>query len=261
MLKKITFNYIEIMIIVLSLQVINESLSQFLRGVGKIKLYVLNGIILTFCIGFFNIIFIVVFKLGVIGYFISLLISNLISFLFLFVFCKLYSYIDISLIKKKSIIKLLNFSMPLIPNAIMWWLINSSTRYFLYYFVGSEANGLFAVASKIPSLLTIITTIFFQAWQLSAVEEYESETKSKFYSDIFKYYSQVLFMCTSFIILILKPTMNVIVSEAFFESWKIIPVLLLSVVYSSFSTFLGTNYIAAKKTNGVFTSSLIRISF
>lgn len=152
---------------------------------------------------------------------------------------------------------MLIYSIPLIPNALMWWVMNASNRYFILFFVGASANGLFAVANKIPSFLSILNTIFFKAWQLSAIEEYGDESKAKFYSQTFYYFSVVMFVGTSIILMILKYMMGILVSEEFFSSWQFIPFLLIGIVFSSFSAFLGTNYIAAKQTKGIFRTSLI----
>ena len=47
------------------------------------------------------------------------------------------------------------------------------------------------------------------------------------------------------------------VSSHFESAWKYVPFLLLTVLYSSFSGFLGQYYIAAKETLGVFTTTVI----
>lgn len=65
---------------------------------------------------------------------------------------------------------MLAYSVPLIPNGIMWWVVNASDRYIIGYFLGYEATGIYSVAAKFPTLLTMLYGIFFQAWQLSAME-------------------------------------------------------------------------------------------
>lgn len=41
----------------------------------------------------------------------------------------------------------------------MWWIMNSSDRYLLAYFLGFEASGLYAVACKLPFLLLVLTPV------------------------------------------------------------------------------------------------------
>lgn len=43
------------------------------------------------------------------------------------------------------------YSLPLIPNAILWWVMQVSDRYILTLFLGVAANGLYTVAAKIPN--------------------------------------------------------------------------------------------------------------
>lgn len=243
-------------LMILILQEVQQILSQYVRANGKVKIYAYNGIILTLVTAICNVFFLVFLHLGISGYFYSLVIANCISVIHLIKHCDLASSVSINNVSFPMLRTMIKYSMPLIPNAIMWWLINGSTRYFIFYFLGSVSNGLFAVASKIPAMLSVITSIFFQAWQLSAIEEFESGEKSEFYSNIFSWYTQLLFLSASLILLFLRPLMSFVVEHSYYESWKIVPFLLLSVIYSSFATFLGTNYIAAKKTKGVFTSSV-----
>lgn len=59
-----------------------------------------------------------------------------------------------------NIIKeLLKFSLPLIPISIAYWIINSSNRYLIKYFIDLEAVGLFSVANRLPMMLVIIFTL------------------------------------------------------------------------------------------------------
>lgn len=239
------------------LQSFQSLFAEYSRGIGDVKTFSVNGILNTFFVAIFNIIFLVFLRCNTIGYLLSIILSSIISNLFLVWRLKIWKKIEFTMIKKKSINELLIYSIPLIPNAFAWWINNASSRYFILYFVGVSANGLFAIASKIPSFLSVLNSIFFQSWQMSAVEEFESSDRDIFYSNVFKLYIEMLFISTSFILFILKPFMLLVVSQAFYSSWKLIPFLLLTVVYSSMSSFLGTNYIASKKTAGIFITTIL----
>lgn len=255
------FNTLEGLLNFLCLIVISQSFqtlcAQFARATGRIKTYAVNGILMALVIGISNIIFLVKFNLGIDGYFYSIIAMNLVSIIYFNLTLRIYKYANFKHINYYTIKEMLVYSVPLIPNALMWWLMNTSNRFFILLFVGIGANGLFAVANKIPSLLSILNSFFFQAWQLSAIEEYESKNKSEFYSRVFYFFSMVMFLGTSAIIVILKPTLNLFVDQEFFQAWIFVPFLLLGNVFASFSGFIGTHYIAAKKTNGVFITSII----
>ncbi|TDQ37652.1 lipopolysaccharide biosynthesis protein [Aureibacillus halotolerans] len=243
--------------IIVILQALNTIFMQYIRGCHFVKLYALSGMISSFILFLSNIIFLVVLDLGIDGYLLAYVITLLFGCVFNFFAGNIHRHINFHKIKHKLMKDLLIYSVPLMPNALMWWVMNFSDRYIIAMILGASANGLYAVASKIPSLLNTVHAIFFQAWQMSAIEEFDSEEKDDFFSKIFDYLSTVLMLCTSFIIVHLHFIISILVSSEYIESWKYTPFLLLASLFSAFSAFLGTNYIASKQTNGVFKSSFI----
>src|SRR5699024_9564659 len=138
-----------------------------------------------------NVLFLVIFDWGVTGYFLAYISAYIISTIYLLIVAKPLRNARFNNLNKEISLTFLKYSIPLIPNSLMWWLINSSSRYFISWFVGIEANGIFAVSSKIPALINIISQVFSQAWQLSAFEEYEKSNDTSFYSNIFDFYMSI----------------------------------------------------------------------
>lgn len=229
----------------------------FSRAIGRIKLFAVAGIIGTLIIAITNIIFLLIMNLKIEGYLLSIILSNIIVTAYLLISTRDFAKIRWNLVNKKLIKKMLLYSMPLIPNSFSWWVNTSADRFFILFFIGASANGIYAVASKIPSVLNILNQIFFQSWQMSAVQEYDSSDAQKFYSDIFNYYQSFQFLIISGFLVILKPLMKIIVSPTYYSSWKYIPFLLLAVLYSSLSGFIGTTYTAAKHTNKILITTMI----
>lgn len=244
-------------VLMLLVSLINTLYSSFVRGIGRVKEFAFNGILTTIISVSCNLLFLVKFKWGIDGYLLAYIIANTISSVYLIFIANSKVSIKKPVFDAELFKSMTFFSIPLIPNSAIWWLINGSTRYIIIYFMGASANGLFAVANKIPTILSIITSIFSQAWQLSSFEEYESRNEDKFFSTVFSIYSSILFLSSSFILVILHDFMSFFVNNTYYDSWTVVPFLLLGVVYQSFSSFLGTNYTAAKKTKGVFTTTLI----
>lgn len=253
-------DYIFLFYLVLLAQGFNLVFSQFARGINKVKIFAINGVINTFIILVFNIILLAKFNMGIRGYFISILIANIICNIYIIFSIKLWRYFKVESCNYELVKEMLIYSMPLIPNALMWWMMNVSDRYVITLILGVSANGIYAVANKIPTILMIINSIFSQSWQLSAIEEGDSKNKSEFYTNIFNIFSLIMLVSSSCILVVVKPIVTALVSVEFSESWKFIPFLLLAVVFSSFSTFLGTNYIAMKKTKGALKTSAIGAS-
>ncbi len=249
--------YLELFLGILILFMFQSLLAQYIRAIGEIKKFAINGILTVFATGISNVLFLAIFHYGIYGFLYSSIIGLLVSNSYLFLFGKVYNFISIKKMNFSLVVSMLRYSIPLIPNTLSLWLTNASNRYFLLFFIGSSANGLYAVASKIPSLLNMLNSIFFQAWQLSAIDEYESENKSNIYTDVFNYFSLFVLLGTSAILVVLQPMLYLFFDNEYFTSWKIVPFLLLGTVFFSFASFLGTNYIAAKQTKGVFRTTFI----
>ena len=144
--------------------------AQYVRAEGKTGLFALQGILNTALVIFFNILFLLFFKLGVLGYVMSVVAADGLCTLYLVLHEKLWTVCTPD--PEKSLWKsMLRYSIPLIPTTIFWWITSVSDRYMIAYFLGTEANGLYAVACKIPTVLTLLSTIFLEAWQFSAIEE------------------------------------------------------------------------------------------
>ncbi|MCS7489998.1 oligosaccharide flippase family protein [Raoultella planticola] len=245
--------YFYLLICISSFQVI---FSTYLRAVDKNKIFAVNGIIQVLTLLVFNVLFLVAMDLGIDGYLISLILSYVVST----IFCLCNSRdvgISYKLVSSKTLRKIISFSFPLIPNYSMWWLVNNSTRYVVLSFVGLSANGLFAVASKIPMCINVFVTVFQQAWQISAFEEFESQDRSKYYSSVFRHYYLFLFLLASFLLVINKWIFTYLVSDEYFLAWEMVPFLVFGVLYQTFSSFLGTIYTANYKTKSVFMTSAI----
>jgi hypothetical protein len=80
--------------------------------------------------------------------------------------------------------------------------------------------------------------IFYQAWQLSAVDESgQGQKTTRFYSHTFDYYSTLLFLAASAIIVIIRPVTSFLYAPSYYESWKYVPFLVMAEVFSSLVTF------------------------
>ena len=144
--------------------------AQFIRAQGKMALYAGQGILNTVLVIGLNILFLLVFKWGIIGYVLSTAVADILCSSFLVFKEKLWQYLTVKP-GKGLLAHMLRYSVPLIPTTIFWWITSVSDRYMITAFLGSDANGIYAVAAKIPTLLTLMATIFLEAWQFSAIAE------------------------------------------------------------------------------------------
>ncbi len=221
--------------------------SYFVRAIGKSKLYAADGIFTTFVTCLLTLIFLLPLKMGIRGYLLAIILADLCSIIFLCLKAELWRYVKFKGLSPRLLRQMIIFSLPLIPTSLLWWVVNVSDRFFVQYMVSASANGLYSVAYKVPTILSLISHIFLDAWQISAVEENESKTRNKFYSNIFGSFQGAIFIVASAIILFAKFITVILLDKSYYASWQYIPFLVLSTVFSCFVVFLGNIYLAEKK--------------
>ena len=217
---------------------------QYCRGMEKIKELAIAGFLNTFSMVIFNIVFLMILRLGLDGYFIANCLSYLIPIIYIMYKLKIYGNIQIKASKKLEK-EMLEYSRPTISNTISWWINNVSDRYVVTYLIGAEANGIYSIAYKIPSVLNVFQTIFGQAWTISAIKEL-NEKNYKFYVNIYEVYNCLLVIVCSCLIILDKIIAKILFSHQFFEAWKYAPFLMISVVFGGLSGYLGGIFAATK---------------
>ncbi|MBC2369589.1 oligosaccharide flippase family protein [Listeria booriae] len=239
-------------------QSINLVFAQYARGIGRIKLYVVNGLLTAILIFSIVSVLLIYFHVGIMGYFIGMVISFSISNAILFFFS---GNITKTLAKapwdRDLMKRMLLYSLPLIPNTLMFWVMDTSDRLLIQSFLGLAANGYYAVANKIPVILNTLSSIFMQAWQLTAIEEGEQKDRDRFYSSVFNALSSFMIIISALILCILKWGFAVGLGSQFYEAWKFVPIQLFTVIFASFSNFLGVIYTVQMRTNYVFITSFV----
>lgn len=230
--------------------------SQFSRGVGLIIEVGIAGVLNTFVLILSNVILLIVFNQGTFGYLFSIIISNAVSSLYLSKKCNAFKFIRKEYVDFKILDKMMKFSIPMVPNSVSWWIITASDRYMVASFIGLGAAGVYSVAFKIPSMLTVLSSVFMQAWQISAIKEFDSKDKGMFYTEIYQLYSAFLMIICSLIIMLSKYISFVLFSLDFFSAWIYVPVLMIAFVFNGLSAYLGTIYTSAKATKMLFYSTI-----
>lgn len=237
------------------------TLRQIVRGLGNNVLYSIS--VLVNAIVELVLIVVLVQKndKGLLGLLFAMIIAQLMSFSFLALKIKIYAFIDIKLVSAKKIKEMLNYSWPLIPNALSSWVMRVSDRLVISVFLGVEANAVYAVANKIPNLFGIVQSTFSLAWQENATMSRGDKDSAQYYTDMFEsvfcFFVGMLAILISLTPLLFKLLIRGSYSEAYFQ----IPILLLSVFFSSISAYLGGIYIANKKSKEIGITTIIASVF
>lgn len=228
---------------------VHSCVSYYVRGLNKVKIFALSGTIQSLAIVGFNLIFLLWFKLGIVGYLLARIIGAIISTIYIICAAKIYKYgFSIRKVNPDLRKKMLRYSIPMMPNSVSWWIANASDRYILSAFSGLSATGIYSVAYKIPTLVSTVSSLFGNAWKLSAVNDFGSEESKRFFSDIYSKLTAIMLISSSFLNLINKPLAHILFSKDFYQAWRCVPLLVLASVFHSYCDFLGSIYTSAYKT-------------
>lgn len=239
-------------------QVFNLYFNQFVRGIDKIKLVGIVGVIQTITLVFSNVLLLVVFQFKIEGFLVSVILSNFVALSVLFLFGELKKYMSFNLsIDKKLKSEMIAYALPLTPHRLSWWLNNSANKYIVSGYAGISNLGLFSAASRIPSILITFQGIFIQAWQLSAINEFEKKDSIQFFTKIYKIYNFCMLLGCSVLILFTEPLTKLLFGVEFADAWIFVPFLLISVIFGALIGFLNSINLAFKKTKSIFTAVTI----
>ena len=229
---------------------------KFARGINKVKVSATAGLLSSFLVVTFNLLFLLVFKIGIIGFLLSYTLADLIAIAYMAKLCQIRKYwtarIDHKLKKEMMV-----FSMPLVPNQISWWAQSSISRYIMLAWLGVSAVGIYSATLRIPSILTVLCDIFAQAWLLSALKDYGSEDSKKYIKSMHKKYFSMLVVLTAIIILLSHILARVLLSGDFVSYWWVTPYLFISVFLGALVGFLGSIFSSERKNVMQFISTLV----
>ena len=246
--------YLSIYIII---NILNGIEFNYIKAKEQNKLYSIMSIVQTLLMALANILFIVVIPMGVEGYIIANILGTLVSTLGIFIFGKIPRDIKNAIFSADLMKRMLAFSVPLILNNLSWWVIHSANKVIIEFAMGASILGIYTVATKIPSLINVLISIFQQSWTISSVKEVEGSNDSDFYSGVFNAVCLVAFGMSFGIIVVIKPFMSIYVGSEFVEAWKYIPLLLVGTTFSAISSYFVTLYAALKKSLNNMISTLI----
>ena len=235
--------------------------AQFARARGKVKLYAADGMFCTFAFFIANVVLIAKLRLGITGFMLSNMIADLASGTCVWLIAGHGRFLSRKFIDKELLEVMLRFSLPLIPTAELWLITGFSDRIFVKYIVNPTEAGVYGAATKIPNLIAMVSTIFYQAWNMSAIQENDSATKSRFYAQVYDAYQAMLALAAGFIIafdkLLSVMVIDTSTDAAFEHAYLYTPVLVVAVLMMCYNQFFSSIYTVTKHTKNSFWTSLI----
>lgn len=229
-------------------QVLFQINQEAVRGLSNNKLYAGIGLVNSSVCLILEMCGLVALNGGVSVLLYARIISNVLSIILLyFLQSELRKSIFVPF-DKKLFREIAAFSLPLIPNLVSWWIVGSSDRYIVVGFLGTAANGIYSVANKFPTIVTVLTGIVHMALLEVIIKEYNAKDRDTFYSNLFEKYYYFLFSLIMCAIPATKIVIETFVSEEYTSAWLYTGFLYLSTVFSALSSFYGVGYTVTKDT-------------
>lgn len=229
---------------------------KYSRGIGNVKASATAGLISTLIVILLNLCFLLVLKIGVLGYLMAYALGDFIAVAYMAFknnAVKAYTSTKNQKLRKD----MLKYSIPLVPNSLSWWALSSVNRYVMLAWLGVSAVGIYSATLRIPSILTVLCDIFAQAWLLSALKGYGSDESKRFIRSMHNKYFALLILLTAGIILLAYPLAKILLSGEFSQYWWVTPYLFISVFFGALVGFLGSIFSSERKNTMQFVSTMI----
>lgn len=197
-------------------------------------------------------------KTGYIGVLIALVAADVVGFLYVLCVCNVFKYIRFKYIDFGFASKMLSYALPFIPNQVSWYINQLSDRWIINIFLGASANGIYALANKIPSIVTILYPAFNLAWTDSATRSVNDPDSAQYYNRMFKMLFCIV-SAGSILLLAVSPFLFIILNrnESLESAYLYTPTLILAMYFYCFSQFFGSIYVAVKSAKNMAVTTTI----
>jgi len=192
---------LSIFVIITGISIVFQSFHSFLFDLLRLEfrvwLYSILSTLNVLISILLSIYFVLILKLGVWGAIIAQTISYGLIFVWtLFYVINRYGY-NYSWQWMKDIV---GYGFPLIGTGVAYWVLNSTDRYFLAHYADLSSVGIYAVGSKLASILGIISGALQMSWGPYAMDiQYEKNAR-----DIYAKVFQLYFIFNVFLILVIS---------------------------------------------------------
>ena len=224
---------------------------QYSRGIGDNIGYALGSFFSASTQVLLNVVFLVGLHKGPEGMMLASIIGNALSAIVVVLRTKAFSFFKPTRISFAKIREMLRYSIPLIPNQLSWWALNTSDKIIINYFFGTAANGIIAISTKFSNVYIQFSNIFSVAWTESATLHIHDNDAEEFFTKAISSAIKIFASMCLGIITILPFVFNVLINTKYSESYNFIPIFMLASFFNTIVSLYGAIYVAHKKTKDI----------
>ncbi len=230
-------------------------MTMVLRGIKQLSTYTVANIIYSFAMTTLVTLFVKGFGLELAGIVYGYILGYVISIVYMIIKSKVYNYISFKDFDRKLFVKMSKYAIPMIPNAVAWWIMDASDRTIVSTYLGISYNAILSVAHKIPNLCQTLFNVFHLSWQENVVETMNDKDRDKYYNSVMNNMLNVLIPISCLVISFNFLYFNILFDERYLFGYYLTPILIFAIIFSMLANFIGGIYIATLKSykNGITT--------
>ena len=230
---------------------------QIARGLDRINDYTVSSFLSALFTILFNLLFILAFDLKAYGMLLGTFLGQFIAFIYLLFFKKIYKYIKFKKYKRTILKILLKYSIPLIPNALAWWIFSASDRIIITSLLGVDQNGIYAAAIKFSTIITILYNIFDTSWIESVSANINDKEISSFFNKTFNYIIN-MFISLGFLLITSMPIVfHLMIDSKFDAGYVLVPFSILAAMFNVLQGMVAVVYAAKFDTKSIAKTSIV----
>lgn len=236
--------------------ILSNQLFQISRGLGNNKLFSIGSIVTGLVMSVTTVILVAVMGVGALGILIAMILANAVAVVYMGLKLDVTSLLKRDAIDRSLQKDMLGYSLPLVPSGVSWWAIGAADRTIISIVLGVAANGIYAIANRYATILSIVYGIFDMSWTESASVHINSNRRHAFFSDVA---NSSLIMFGSLGLLLVSGmgvAFPILVHEKFMDAYNYFPYMVLATLLNSTVGIYSAIYIAKKMTRRVLNTSI-----
>ena len=187
--------------------------------------------------------FMLLYKYGIMSVFIAQIIASIVCAILSYMYSKeYYAFVfDLSYLKK-----MISFSLPLVFSVIMAYAMVYADRFIIKYFLSVEDVGIYGIAFRFASVITLLTSGIQTALTPLIYAHYRDENTPGSIAKIFNYFIILSVLLICFLFCFSEHIVRLVANESYIKAATIIPWLSISVLFIGIINFAPGVFIAKK---------------
>lgn len=232
-------------------------LLQIARGLGNNKTYSIGSFVSGISTVMLNVFFLVFVKLGATGMLLGTCLGQIVASIYLIISLKLYKITKLKFFNKSTVKELLKYSIPLIPNAISWWIFNASDKVIVSAILGVEQNGILSASLKFSSIYITFYNILNMSWTESIATSINDSDINEYFNRTFDIIIRLFTSLAVGMIACMPFVYPIMINQKFSGGYGLVPISLLGSLFNVMVGLISVVYIAKKNTKAVANISII----